>query len=143
MVSIELIAVGVYSDPTLLNFPFVVYGVAGIILVSTIILFIIFREFSLKHAVGTVIITLLYKGSLALTYGLFFSNGSNLTTVIYGLFGIILFLAAFFFLKTYGKSPVDVKYTAADAIVLFIGTVPFIVDYVIGIFVLLLLWSLF
>jgi hypothetical protein len=142
MVTTELVAFGLFADTEDSGFPFLIIAVAGIALTLTVILFIVFREFSLKYVVRNVIFTLLYKASLALTF-MIFGIDTNSGAMFFGMFGILIFLTAFFFLKNNGKKPVDVKYTAADAIVLFVGTVPFIVDYLIGIFVLILLWSLF
>jgi hypothetical protein len=117
MVSIEIIYVFT------LSFSLLIFAIMGPILIATLILFKVYREFSLKNVVWSVILTLLYKASLFVTYVVL-----HLDETFLGGIGILIFLTAFFFLKTYGKNPVDVKYTAVDAIVLFIGTIPFFVD---------------
>ncbi|MDR0903289.1 MAG: hypothetical protein LBM59_01495 [Ruminococcus sp.] len=133
LISLQLFAQSSFSNGLFIFFLIAVLAV----LIAEIVLFIRFREFSLKHIVRNVLITLLFKGAMiffaaVVSNNLSFDIDSYTAIQIFGSFVIILFLSAFFFLKTDNKSPADVNYTASDAIVFFIGTTSVVADTILG-----------
>jgi hypothetical protein len=141
LISFQLFAQNGFANGLIIFF----FIAALLVLIAEIILFIVFHEFSLKHIFRNALITLLFKGAMIffaaiVSNNLSFNIDSFVAVPVFGTFVIILFLSAFFFLKTRDKNPVDVNYTASDAIVFYIGTTSVIADVLLGLMAALILF---
>jgi hypothetical protein len=144
LISLQLCAQNSFSNGLFIFFLIAVLFV----FIAEIVLFIVFHEFSLKHIVRNALITLLFKGAMIFSAAIVSNNLSfnfdeYIVIPLFGTFVIILFLFAFFFLKTLDKSPADVNYTASDAIVFFIGTTSIVADVIIGLMAAFIIVPLF
>jgi hypothetical protein len=151
VIALQFATIAVYSADTSNRLQYFLFGAAFLVTIAMIILQKkLFKEKAgIGKIAGSILISLFYKACEGLTLFVVFlfaietstDIGSN-TVGSLSIAGVLCFLAIFIIVKIITKKDGVIRFTAADAVAVFIGTAPFIFSLYLILYILILIWSL-